>query len=154
MARKQYDRYVRYYTAGSAAAKLEPEARRASLPKYVNPEKRKPIPFDPIAFAGSVVAVMLAVLMLVGFIQVAITNAQVQELEVRLTAVQQEEQMLQERYYGSFDLEEIRVAAESMGMIPAEEAAHVQIQVPAQDAPIQQLGWWDTMLASLRQIFA
>ena len=154
MARNRTDRYVRFYTYGSTAVKVEDPRRTASLPKYQKPQKRKPIPFDPIAFAGSVVAVMLAVLMLVGFIQVAITNAQVQELEVRLTAVQQEEQMLQERYYGSFDLDEIRVAAESMGMIPAEEAAHVQIQVPAQDAPIQQLGWWDTMLASLRQIFA
>ena len=45
MVRKQYDRYVRYYTVGSAAAKLEPEARRASLPKYDKPEKRRPIPF-------------------------------------------------------------------------------------------------------------
>ena len=79
MARKQYDRYVRYYTVGSAAAKLEPEARKASLPKYVKPEKRKPIPFDPVAFMGSAMAVVLAVLMVVGLFQVAGTAAQVRQ---------------------------------------------------------------------------
>lgn len=154
MARNRNDRYVRFYTYGSTAVKVEDPRRTASLPKYQKPQKRKPLPIDPIAFAGSVVAVVLAVLMVVGFIQVAVTNAQVQELEVQLTAVQQEAQMLEERYYGSFDLNEIRMAAESMGMIPAEEAVHVQIQVPAQTVEVQSLSWWDTMLASLRQFFA
>lgn len=154
MARKMNDRYVRFYTYGSTAVKVEDPRRTASLPKYQKPQKRKPIPFDPIAFAGNVVAVVLAVLMVVGFIQVAVTNAQVQELEVQLTALEQEAQMLEERYYGSFDLDEIRIAAESMGMIPAEEAVHVQIQVPAQTVEVQSLSWWDTMLASLRQFFA
>lgn len=154
MARNRNDRYVRFYTYGSTAVKVEDPRRTASLPKYQKPQKRKPLPIDPIAFAGNVVAVVLAVLMVVGFIQVAVTNAQVQELEVQLTAVQQEAQMLEERYYGSFDLNEIRMAAESMGMIPAEEAVHVQIQVPAQTVEVQSLSWWDTMLASLRQFFA
>ena len=154
MARKMNDRYVRFYTYGSTAVKVEDPRRTASLPKYQKPQKRKPIPFDPIAFAGNVVAVVLAVLMVVGFIQVAVTNAQVQELEVQLTALEQEAQMLEERYYGSFDLDEIRIAAESMGMIPAEEAVHVQVQVPVQSMEVQQLSWWDTMLASLQQFFA
>lgn len=154
MARNYKDRYVRFYTYGSTAVKVEDPRRTASLPKYQKPRKRQPIPFDPIAFAGNVVAIMLAVLMVVGFIQVAVANARVQELEVQLMALEQEEQMLQERYYGSFDLEEIRMAAESMGMIPAEDAAHVQIQVPAQTMEVRQLGWWDTMLANLRQFFA
>ena len=154
MARNRNDRYVRFYTYGSTSVQVEDPRRTASLPKYQKPTKRKPIPFDPIAFAGNVVAVVLAILMVIGLIQVSVTNAQVRQLEVQLTAVQQEEQMLQERYYGSFDLEEIRVAAESMGMIPAEEAARVQIQVPAQAVEVQQLSWWDTMLAGLRQFFA
>ena len=154
MARNNYDRYVRFYTFGSTAVKVEDPRRTAKLPKYCKPEKRKPIPFDPIAFAGSIVAVFLAVLMIVGVFQVTAANAQVRELETQLIGLQQQEQMLLDRYYGSIDLEEVRVAAESMGMIPAEEAAHVQIQVPAQTVQVQTLSWWDTMLASLRQFFA
>ena len=154
MARNNYDRYVRFYTFGSTAVKVEDPRCAAKLPKYCKPEKRKPIPFDPVAFAGSIVAVFLAVLMIVGLFQVTAANAQVRELETQLIGLQQQEQMLLDRYYGSIDLEEVRVAAESMGMIPAEEAAHVQIQVPAQTVQVQTLSWWDTMLASLRQFFA
>ena len=154
MARNNYDRYVRFYTFGSTAVKVEDPRRTAKLPKYCKLEKRKPIPFDPVAFAGSIVAVFLAVLMIVGLFQVTAANAQVRELETQLIGLQQQEQMLLDRYYGSIDLEKVRVAAESMGMIPAEEAAHVQIQVPAQTVQVQTLSWWDSMLASLRQFFA
>lgn len=154
MARKYTDRYVRYYTFGSTAVKVADPRLAASLPKYQAPKKRKPIPFDPVAFVGSVVAVMLAVLMVVGMIQVAVTNAQIRQAQTQLIALEQQEQMLLERYYGSFDLEEVRAAAESMGMVPVEEAVHVRIQVPAQTVQVQQLSWWDTMLSSLRQFFA
>ena len=154
MARKYNDRYVRFYTFGSTAVKVEDPRRTASLPKDQKPQKRKPIPFDPIAFAGNVVAIVMAVLMVVGFCQVAAANAQVRELETQLTGLQQQEQMLEEVYYGSFDLEQIRVAAESMGMIPAEEAVHVQIQVPTQIPEVQRVSWWDSLVVSLRQFFA
>ena len=154
MARKYNDRYVRFYTYGSAAVKVEDPRRTASLPKEQKAQKRKPIPFDPFAFAGNVVAVFMAILMIVGFCQVAATNAKVQELEGQLMVLEQQEQMLLEKYYGSFDLDEVRVAAESMGMIPAEEAVHVQVRVDAPNMEVQQLGWWDTLVANLRQFFA
>ena len=154
MARKYNDRYVRFYTYGSTAVKVEDPRRTASLPKEQKAPKRKPIPFDPFAFAGNVVAIFMAILMIVGFIQVAATNAKVQELETQLMVLEQQEQMLLEKYYGSFDLDEVRVAAESMGMIPAEEATHVQVRVPAPSVEVRQLGWWDTLVANLRQFFA
>ena len=154
MARKYNDRYVRFYTYGSTAVKVEDPRRAASLPKEQKAQKRKPIPFDPFAFAGNVVAIFMAILMIVGFIQVAATNAKVQELETQLMVLEQQEQMLLEKYYGSFDLDEVRVAAESMGMIPVEEATHVQVRVDAPHVEVQQLGWWDTLVANLRQFFA
>ena len=154
MARRNNDRYVRYYTVGSAAAKLEPEARKASLPKYDKPAKRKPISFDPVAFIGSAVAVLLAVLMIVGLIQVAGTAAQVRELETQLAALEREEEILMERYQSGYDLDEVRAAAHSMGMIPVEEAARVQVALPAVSVEVPQVSWWDSLLVSLRQIFA
>ena len=154
MARNNYDRYVRFYTFGSTAVKVVDPRRTAKLPKYQKPRKRQPIPFDPVAFAGSVVAVLLAVLMVVGLVQVTSANAQVQELQTQLTGLQQQEQMLLEQYHSGFDLEEIRAAAESMGMVSVEEAAHIRVQVPTQSVQVQTLSWWDNMLASLRQFFA
>ncbi len=154
MARKYNDRYVRFYTYGSTAVKVEDPRRAASLPKEQKAQKRKPIPFDPIAFAGNVVAIFMAILMIVGFCQVAVANAQVQKLETQLAGLEQQEQMLLEKYYGSFDLEEVRVAAESMGMIPAEDAIHVRVEMPAETIQIEHLSWWDSMLLSLRRFFA
>jgi len=154
MARKFHERYVRYYTFGSAAAKLDQTQRKAALPEYRNTPKRKPIAFDPVSMLGSAVAVVLAILMVVGIFQVAGTAAQVHELQAQVTALEMEQQLLQEKYAAGYDLNEVRVAAESMGMVPAEEAVHVSVKVPAEPMEIQQLSWWDTMLASLRQFFA
>lgn len=153
MARKYNDRYVRFYTFGSTAAKLEQE-RGASLPKYKKPAKRRPIPFDPVAFAGSAVAVLLAVLMVVGFWQVAHTTAQVHSLQTRIVGLELEQQMLEECYESSYDLNEVRVAALSMGMISAEEANRVQLEVSDQAIEVPQQSWLKSILMSLRQFFA
>ena len=66
----------------------------------------------------------------------------------------EQEQMLLEKYYGSFDLEEVRVAAESMGMIPAEDAIHVRVELPGETVQIEHLSWWDSVMLSLRRFFA
>ena len=154
MARKFNERYVRYYTFGSTAAKLDRQERKAALPQYTAPEKRKPIPVDPVALVGSAVAVLLAILMLVGFAQVAHTSAQVRKLETQVMTLELEQEQLRQKYENGYNLEEIRVAAESMGMVSVEEAAHIRVQVPAQSVQVQTLSWWDNMLASLRQFFA
>ena len=154
MARKYNDRYVRYYTFGSTAAKLDHVERKASLPEDKTPEKRKPIPFDPVAFAGNAVVILLAILMVVGLFQVAGISRQVKQTQTKVTALEMEQDMLQEVYESGYDLDEIRSAAESMGMIPVEEAIHVRVQTPAEQMEIQQLSWWDSLLLGLRQIFA
>lgn len=154
MARKYTERYVRYYTFGSAAAKLEQQQKQAELPKYKAPQKRRPIAFDPFAVAGNAVAILLAVLMVVGLIQVAGTTAQVRELETKVAVLELEQQMLQERYESGYDLEEVRIAAQSMGMVQVQDADHVRLNIPAENQQVQQLSWWDSLLLSLRQIFA
>ena len=154
MARKTTERYVRYYTFGSTAAKLDRRERKAALPQYKTPEKRKPIPVDPVALVGSAVAVLLAILMLVGFAQVAHTSAQVKKLETQVMALELEQEQLRQKYESGYDLEEVRAAAESMGMIPVEEAIHVRVELPAESVQIEHLSWWDSMMLSLRRFFA
>ena len=154
MAGKYNERYVRYYTFGSAAAKLEDQQRRAALPKYKAPQKRSPIAVDPVAFVGCVVAVVLAVLMVVGFIQVAVTQARVHELQTQVAILEQEQKMLQERYDSGYDLDEVRIAAQSMGMVEPEEVTHIRVNVPEQIEQNRQMSWWDSFVLSLRQFFA
>ena len=154
MARNTTERYVRYYTFGSTAAKLDRRERKAALPQYKTPEKRKPIAVDPIALVGSAVAILLAVLMIVGFAQVAHTSARVHELQTQVMTLELEQEQLRQKYENGYDLEEVRAAAESMGMIPVEDAVHVRVEMPAESVRIETLSWWDSMLLSLRQFFA
>lgn len=154
MARNHTERYVRFYTVGSAAAKLESVERKAALPKYKTPEKRKPIAVDPVSLLGSAVAVLLAVLMLVGIAQVAHTSAQVHKLETQVMTLEMEQEQLQQMYEAGYDLDEIRAAAESMGMIPVEEATHIRVAVPEQTMQMETLSWWDSVMLSLRSFFA
>ena len=154
MARKYTERYVRFYTVGSVAAKLETVERKAALPQYKAPQKRKPIAVDPVSLLGTAVAVLLAVLMLVGFAQVAHTSAQVRKLETQVMALELEQEQLQQKYEAGYDLNEVRAAAESMGMIPAEDAIRVRVAVPTETMQIETMSWWDSMLLSLRSFFA
>ena len=154
MARKYTERYVRFYTVGSAAAKLETVERKAALPQYKAPQKRKPIAVDPVSLLGTAVAVLLAVLMLVGFAQVAHTSAQVRKLETQVMTLELEQEQLQQKYEAGYDLNEVRAAAESMGMIPAEDAIRVRVAVPTETMQIETMSWWDSILLSLRSFFA
>ena len=103
---------------------------------------------------GSAVAVLLAILMVVGMIQVSFTAKAVREAETQVAVLEQEQKLLREKYESSYDLDQVRISAESMGMIPAEEAVRVGIKAPTETIQIQQLGWWENMLLSLRQLFA
>ena len=154
MARNTTERYVRYYTFGSTAAKLDRRERKAALPKYKTPEKRQPIAVDPIALVRSAVAILLAVLMLVGLAQVAYTSAQVHKLETQVMTLELEQEQLRQKYENGYDLEEVRVAAESMGMIPAEDAIHVRVELPGETVQIEHLSWWDSVMLTLRRFFA
>lgn len=148
------DRYVRYYTFGSAAPKLDRPEPRQKLPNMKSAQKRKPIPVDPVAFVGSTVAVLLAVLMVVGLVQLNRVNAQVREMETKVMELELGHRQLLEIYENGYDLDEIRVEAESMGMIPIEDARHIQVKVPAEVIETPRLSWWDSLLVSVRQFFA
>ncbi len=148
------DRYVRYYTFGSAAPKLDRPESRPKLPDMKPQRKRKPIPVDPVAFLGSAVAVLMAVLMVVGLVQVTGANAQVRDMETQVMSLELEQQMLRDIYENGYDIDDIRADAESMGMIPLSEAEHIQVRVPAQIIETPRLSWWDSLLVSMRQFFA
>ncbi len=154
MARKANERYVRFYTSGSTAAKVEHHERRAILPEFETAKKRQPISVDPLAMVGSGIAILLAILMVVGLFQVNAVNAQVRELETQVLTLERTEAALLEQYQNGYDLEEIRIAAESMGMIPTEEAQRIAIQVPSESVEIPQLSWWESFQLALRNFFA
>lgn len=157
MARRNDIQYVRFYTTGAAAPRVEPKPEQQTIthaPKA--PAKRIPIPFDPIAVMGTVVAVAMLLCVLVGLVQLNHVSTQVEEMEGYISAMKAENTMLEAEYRHGYDLEEVRSAALSMGMVPAEQAQRVSVsgldeaveESPAADS------WWAEFLEDLSALFA
>lgn len=137
MARKASIQYVSFYSAGSAARQIElkPATKQVKLPAPRR-AKRKVVYVDPVAITGIVVAVVMLIVMLVGFIQFGVAHSRQVELENYVISLQQRNETLEETYYNGFDLEEIRSIAIARGMIPAEQAQ--VLYVPSEQLEPQQ----------------
>lgn len=137
MARKTAIQYVSFYSAGSAARQVElkPATKQVKLPAPRR-AKRKVVYVDPVAITGIVVAVVMLIVMLAGFIQFGNAHSRQVELENYVISLQQRNETLEETYYNGFDLEEIRSIAIARGMIPAEQAQ--VLYVPSEQLEPQQ----------------
>ena len=79
---KNDNRYIQFYTPGSAAVKVEVQKEQdwAPLPQWHKTPK-KVIPVDPVAILGFVVAVCMLVLMAVGIQQLNTARQEVAVME-------------------------------------------------------------------------
>ncbi len=148
MARRFDERYVRYNIPGSVKGKSAQTGRDPMAPE------RKTIEIEPLVLVGNAVAIFLAVLMLVGLLQVNRINTEVRDMEVYILGLERIEANLEEEYKNGYDLEAVREEAESMGMIPAQDAIRVHVWVPEEQVEVVQLSWWENFLVSLRRFFA
>lgn len=153
MANRTNDRYIRYYTPGAAAPKIERRTDPKHLPKAPAAPKRIPIPFNPATVLGTAVAVLLLVCIVVGMFMLHDINTQVQKVETQVNELKEERAELLTEFRAGYDPEEIRVAAAALGMIPAEEAVHItaSVEVPAQEQP---LNWLEQLIQDFQDLFA
>lgn len=154
MARSNDIQYVRYYTAGSAARKVELPQKKVSQPKPKLKKAARPlVKLDGLAALGTVVAVIMLVCMVVGFIQVCHTNAQVQRLEAYVARLELENESLRAEYAHGYDLDEIHLAAQSMGLVPEEQVRHITIADPESEVQVETT-WWQNLLEDITALFA
>ena len=131
MANKRENRYVQYYLDGSAARQLElPHQPQRQLPKS-RPRKQKKtvLRVDFAAMVGIFVAAVMLILMMAGTSELGAVNDEVARMESYIAVLENENIQLQNTYRESYDLEEIRLEALEMGMIPAEQAQSVSVSV-------------------------
>ena len=143
MARQPEVRYINHYVSGSLAYEPERKPRRRSkvqLPK-VKRQKKLMIPFDPMAVCGIAVAAVLMLTMLSGLIRWSQARSESVLLKEYVTQLQEENTKLQHTYKSGFDPEEIREIALNMGMIPVEQAQHIQMQVAIPQVVEEPTGW-------------
>lgn len=153
MARKTEIQYIRLYTDGSAARKLEPVTpwKTARLPK-VNRQKRITLRIDPVATVGIVVAVVMLILMAVGVGQLRAAQQQATVMEQYVDTLRNNNQVLQDTY-DAIDLEEIEHMALALGMVPEDQVRHVTMKVPAAQT-VEEPGAWESVWTFLAGLFA
>ena len=126
MVRKPDIQYVQeFYVHGSEARVIELKPRRrvirTILPK-VAPDKSIRIGVDPVALCGIVVAAVMLILMLVGTVKYVNARNEYQAMSNQVIELQNENVMLRQQYRSSYDLDQVAHMANSLGMIPVEEA--------------------------------
>ena len=154
MARSRDIQYVQYYTGGSAARQVSyPEKKKPQPQPKAQSRKLPVLALDPVAILGTVVALVMLACMVVGFVQVCNANTQVELLQAQVAQLEAENTYLQRQYSGSYDLNEIRLAAESMGLVPIEQVEHITVAVPeiVEEEPVS---WWEGILLEIKALFA
>ncbi|MBE6947250.1 MAG: hypothetical protein E7454_03230 [Ruminococcaceae bacterium] len=147
MAMRPEVRYINSYVSGNLAYQPErkPQKKKSvQLPK-AKIAKKQCIRVDVVALGGIMVALVLAIMLLVNMVQMNNAKAQAQVMSDYVSSLQKENEQLQNTYRSSYDLEEVREIASAMGMVPAEQAPHLQMQVvrpPEVESPTAWESFW------------
>lgn len=158
MARQPDIRYVQIYNPGSTARKLEvlprQPKRNAELPK---PKKEKRsvrvIYVDPLALCAMAAAGALLIAMVVGMIRLGTAQSRTQELEQYASVLQQENAALREEFQSAYDPETVQEHAKLSGLIPAEEAERVSLELTIPQPP-EEPGFFEKIGLFFSELFA
>ena len=154
MAQQTVVQYVSFYTEGSAARKVIP---LVSLDPVKKPKTKKKkllkILVDPISLAAIVMSFMMLLLMGVGVVQLNAARENTARMAQYVEQLQNENQVLTDRFENELDLEDVERNALALGMIPAEQADTVILRVPTE--PVEENpDAWQSVYTFLAALFA
>ncbi len=146
MANKPKIQYIRYYTPGSEAIKLEPvqpartgQAVRHKAPRPApKPVKALVIALDPVAILATCVAIIMVVLMGVGMSRLNAAQNRREDMAAYVEALKEENQSLTQEFEAGYSAEAVEKAARSLGMIPIEEARTVKVEMDTPEPPAEE----------------
>ena len=144
------------YVDGSTARKLEQPVYKTSAAPQPRRRKAKRIvvAVDPVAIFGLLIAVVMLVCMISGFVEYSVLRQQNRQMSDYVTSLELEKAQLEQNYRDGYDLDEIRDFAEANGMVPAERTPqiHIDVELPQQEQT--QLTFWETVTTFLAGLFA
>ena len=147
--------YINAYVSGTCAPAVKPKAgteKKPVMPK-LRKNRKMVIPVDPVAIFGIVVACVMTVMLMVGFVTLNEVNNEAAAMEQYVASLQEENITLQNTYDNGYDLDQVRQIAESMGMVSIDQVPHISLDVtmPVQEAEPTP---WETFLTFLAGLFA
>ena len=144
------------YVDGSTARKLDQPVYKT--PTAPQPRRRKAkrivVAVDPVAIFGLLIAVVMLVCMISGFVEYSVLQAQNRQMADYVTSLELEKAQLEQMYRDGYDLDEIRQFAEANGMVPAEKAPQIQVEVELPKQEQTQLSFWESITTFLAGLFA
>lgn len=158
MARQPDIQYVQFYTAGSAARKLEPvqnpAKKHVELPKLrPRVDKRKVIRIDPVSVCAVCVAAVMLIAMAVGMLEYGQLIQQADAMEQYAAQLSAENAQMYATYRSGYDLKDVEQKALDMGLVPESELRHVtvKVEVPPVEA---ELTSWQEFCRFVTEMFA
>ena len=157
MAYKPEIQYIgQFYVHGSEAKKVavEPKKKEAktTLPLHRFERIRK-VYVDPLAIVSLLLSAALLLTMVAGTMHLQEVWHELNVTEQYVASLEKVNRTLEYGYRTGYDLEEVRIAALEMGMVPMEELQTVALTVTVPQ-PEPETTLWDDLVWFLEGLFA
>ena len=157
MNQKPKIQYVgQFYIHGSEARQLELQEKKKHAKSKLPLERLRKVEviyLDPVAIFGIVTALVLLAVMTVGVLQIRDDWKDYQTMSNYVSRLNSENAELKADYRSQYDLEDIRVKAEALGMVPKSqlEVRTVYVTIPQ---PEPERTWLEEIEWFLSGLFA
>ena len=157
MNQKPKIQYVgQFYIHGSEARQLELQEKKKHAKSKLPLERLRKVEviyLDPVAIFGIVTALVLLAVMTVGVLQIRSDWQDYQTMSNYVSRLNSENAELKADYRSQYDLEDIRVKAEALGMVPKSqlEVRTVYVTIPQ---PEPERTWLEEIQWFLSGLFA
>lgn len=150
MSQKPKIQYVgQFYIHGSEARQLELQEKKKAKSKLPLERLRKMevIYLDPVAIFGIVTALVMLTVMILGVLQIRDDWEEYRVMSNYVSRLNSENAELLADYRSQYDLEDIRVKAQAMGMVPKSElevrTVYVTIPQPEPEMTwLEEIQWF------------
>ena len=156
MSQKPKIQYVgQFYIHGSEARQLELQEKKKAKSKLPLERLRKVevIYLDPVAIFGIVTALVMLTVMILGVLQIRDDWEEYRVMSNYVSRLNSENAEMWADYRSQYDLEDIRVKAQAMGMVPKSEleVRTVYVTIPQ---PEPEMTWLEEIQWFLSGLFA
>ena len=157
MNQKPKIQYVgQFYIHGSEARQLELQEKKKHAKSKLPLERLRKVEviyLDPVAIFGIVTALVLLAVMTVGVLQIRDDWKDYQTMSNYVSRLNSENAQMQADYRSQYDLEDIRVKAQALGMVPKSELGvrTVYVTIPQ---PEPEMTWLEEIQWFLSGLFA
>ena len=157
MSQKPKIQYVgQFYIHGSEARQLELQEKKKRAKSKLPLERLRKVEvvyLDPVAIFGIVTALVMLTVMILGVLQIRDDWEEYRVMSNYVSRLNSENAQLQADYRSQYDLEDIRVKAQALGMVPKSEL-EVRTMYVTIPQPEPEMTWLEEIQWFLSGLFA